>query len=132
MSGAIFIKPMRTIADLQEDFNRVYPYLRIDFYKAGKHNNQYHAASRLDRQLPLKTCGIGREGEVVLSDNMTVAELEKSFRDRFGANVQVSRKSGRLWLETTMTDNWTLQQQNEHGRELSGPLAEQEGEPDYE
>ena len=76
MSGAISIKPLRTIADLQEDFNRVYPYLRIDFYKAGKHNNQYHAASRLDRQLPLKTCGIGREGEVVLSDNMTVAELE--------------------------------------------------------
>jgi hypothetical protein len=24
-----------------------------------------------------------------------------------------------LWLETTMTDNWTLQKQNENGREVS-------------
>ena len=52
---------------------------------------------------------------------MTVGELEKLFRERFGANIQVSRKSGTLWLETTMTDNWTLKQQNEHGRELSSP-----------
>ncbi len=132
MSGTISIKPTRTIADLQDDFNRVYPYLRIDFYKAVKSQKQYHAAARLDRQLPLKTCGIGREGDVVLYDTMTVGELEKSFRDRFGANVQVSRKSGKLWLETTMTDNWTLQQQNDHGRELSGPLPAEEGTPDYE
>jgi hypothetical protein len=37
--------------------------------------------------------------------------------------VQVSRKSGTLWLETTMTDSWTLGQQNEHGRELSTPAT---------
>jgi len=48
--------------------------------------------------------------------------LEKSFYDRFDMLVQVSRKSGSIWLETTMTDNWTLKQQNDHGRELSEPV----------
>ena len=46
-------------------------------------------------------------------------ELEKIFKDQFGLAVQVFRKSGNLWLETTMTDNWTLQQQNNHGKEIS-------------
>ena len=52
---------------------------------------------------------------------MTVGELENIFKDQFGANVQVSRKSGSLWLETTLTDKWTLLQQNEQGKELSTP-----------
>ena len=50
---------------------------------------------------------------------MKVNELEKIFKDRFNLAVQVFRKSGNLWLETTMTDNWTLQQQNNHGGEIS-------------
>jgi hypothetical protein len=50
---------------------------------------------------------------------MKVKDLEKIFKDQFSLAMQVFRKSGNLWLETTMTDNWTLQQQNEHGREIS-------------
>ncbi|MEI9910895.1 MAG: hypothetical protein WDO71_15215 [Bacteroidota bacterium] len=52
---------------------------------------------------------------------MTVGQLEDIFQKQFGLQVQVSRRSGTLWLETTMTDNWTLKQQNDHGRELSEP-----------
>jgi len=51
---------------------------------------------------------------------MTVKELEKIFEDRLGLSVLVYRKSGNLWLEPTMTDNWTLAQQNENGRQISG------------
>lgn len=58
-------------------------------------------------------------GEIFLSDELTVAGLEKLFVETYGLNAQVFRKSGNVWLETTMTDNWTLKQQNDHGRELS-------------
>jgi hypothetical protein len=51
---------------------------------------------------------------------MTVIELEKTFEEMLGLSVLVYRKSGKLWLETTMTDNWTLAQQNENGRQISG------------
>ena len=54
-----------------------------------------------------------------VKNGMTVAELEGKFRNEYGLEVQVSRKSGLLWLETTMTDNWSLEKQNEHGRDIS-------------
>jgi hypothetical protein len=33
--------------------------------------------------------------------------------------VQVFRKSGKVWLETTVTDGWTLEEQNLQGEALS-------------
>ena len=47
------------------------------------------------------------------------SELEK-FAKEFDLFIQVFRRSGNLWLETTATDNWSLHHQNEQGRELSG------------
>ena len=56
-------------------------------------------------------------------DTTTVHDLETGFRERFGLSVHVFRKSGNLWIETTMTENWTLKQQNEHGMEISKPFS---------
>ena len=50
---------------------------------------------------------------------MSVTELETMFRENFGLYVQVFRRSGKLWLETTATDSWTLTVQNDQGKELS-------------
>ncbi len=69
----------------------------------------------------MQKAGLVQRGELALSDNMTVGELEKKLQVEFGLQAQVSRKSGNCWLETTMTDNWTLKQQNDHGRDLSQP-----------
>jgi hypothetical protein len=68
---------------------------------------------------PLKEVGLKKPGALRIEEEMTVGELEKEFLESFGMLVQVSRRSGTIWLETTMTDNWTLSRQNEHGRELS-------------
>jgi len=59
------------------------------------------------------------EGYLDIKDAMSVLELENALIDEFGLSAQVYRKSGNIWLETTMTDNWTLKQQNDHGRELT-------------
>jgi hypothetical protein len=48
-----------------------------------------------------------------------VQDVEQLLWDAFGLSVQVFRKSGNLWLETTVTDQWSLAYQNEQGRELS-------------
>ena len=60
-----------------------------------------------------------KEDIIEIEERMKVSELEKLFKDKFKLAVQVFRKSGNLWLETTMTDNWSLLQQNNHGREIS-------------
>ena len=37
----------------------------------------------------------------------------------FGLSAQVFRLSGDVWLETTSTDNWTLEEQNSTGQEAA-------------
>jgi tyrosyl-tRNA synthetase len=51
--------------------------------------------------------------EIKIDELMKVAELEGVFAKNFGLSVQVFRKSGNLWLQTTTTDNWTLAEQNQ-------------------
>lgn len=63
---------------------------------------------------------IHKKGQITITPNMTVNDLEQCFSDIFGLGVQVFRKSGKVWLETTVTDGWTLEEQNNQGKELSG------------
>lgn len=62
---------------------------------------------------------IHNEFAVAFTDQTTVQALEKQMEESFGLHVQVFRRSGNIWLETTVTDEWTLEFQNEQGRELS-------------
>ncbi|MFM9943870.1 MAG: hypothetical protein ACKVQB_01415, partial [Bacteroidia bacterium] len=57
--------------------------------------------------------------EIVITPEMTVNDLEQSFGNTYGLGVQVFRQSGRVWLETTVTDSWTLKEQNSQGEDLS-------------
>jgi hypothetical protein len=61
---------------------------------------------------------------------MKVSELEELFEEVFGLSVQVFRKSGESWLQTTTTDSWTLNQQNLKGKEMSSPVESDE-QQDY-
>lgn len=58
------------------------------------------------------------EGVVDIHSDITVAELENSFAG-FGLRTEVFRKSGNVWVPTLLTDNWTLQQQNNAGEEIT-------------
>ncbi len=106
----------RTLSETQDDFNKAYPYLRIEFYR---NTEPGFARRHLNNSMLLTAAGLKKDGMLEFDDSMTVGELENTFHEKFGLNVQVSRRSGTLWLETTMTDHWTLKQQNDHGRELS-------------
>ena len=117
----LHVTPTRLISDLQKDFNKTFPFLKIEFFK---NRNQQRPAFTFEQILPhSKKIAEGQlaitDGDVEISPEMKVKELEKLFKDQFSLAVQVFRRSGNLWLETTMTDNWTLGQQNEHGREIS-------------
>ena len=68
-----------------------------------------------EKSLPKKF----QKGSIRISEEMLVSALEKSFEVQFGLSAQVFRKSGKTWLETSKTDDWTLKHQNEAGKELS-------------
>ncbi|MEO8960476.1 MAG: hypothetical protein ABI325_01255, partial [Ginsengibacter sp.] len=56
-----------------------------------------------------------------IDKSRTVAELEKEMYEKLGVAMQVSRKSGNIWLETSFTDDRTLELQNEQGEVMSRP-----------
>lgn len=121
----------RTIKEVQEDFTNAFPYLKIEFFRNGEvRKDRYPAQMMIAHNRTLKEAWVRKktEGTFPLSETMTVSDLENKFLDHYGLSVQVFRRSGNLWLETTMTDNWTLRQQNEHGKEISTPFRREDNQ----
>lgn len=119
----ILISKNKTIYDLQLAFNKEYPFLKLEFYRPAN-GSLVPGKKHLPQATLLEAAGLKNSGEIEIHKETTVEELEKCFRLLFGLNVQVARKAGGIWLETTMTDKWTLQKQNEHGRQISLPEKE--------
>lgn len=117
----ITINDHRKIFAIQKEFSEMFPYLKIEFFSK-PHKVGAPSPKKLMKS-PSKTIGECRkshkEGSVIITPGMTVADLERAFNDIYGLSVQVFRKSGKVWLETTVTDNWTLEKQNKEGEELS-------------
>ncbi|MEI6488247.1 MAG: hypothetical protein WCP52_04760 [Bacteroidota bacterium] len=117
----ITINDHRKLSAIQEEFNTVFPYLKIEFYS--KPNKQGGASSKKLIKHHNKTLGecrtIHNKGHITITAKMTVVDLEQRFGDIYGLGIQVFRKSGKVWLETTVTDGWTLEEQNTQGESLS-------------
>ena len=109
------------IKDLQKEFSNAYPYLKIEFYN--KPHREKELSSVKDRISPGKIIGEldnfkGRDSINIAKDR-TVADMEAEFYDKFGIAVQVSRRTGDLWIETSLTDYRTLGMQNQQGKASS-------------
>ena len=130
----LHIAPGRLISDIQKEFNQAFPFLKLEFFSNRSFSRSNFSANELipstrkigDSQL------VKKDGDLEISADMKVAELENKFKTDFNLAVQVFRKSGNLWLETTMTDSWTLQQQNKHGMEISTSNQKDDSARDYD
>eukprot|EP00933_Yihiella_yeosuensis_P070779 TRINITY_DN78948_c0_g1_i1.p2 TRINITY_DN78948_c0_g1~~TRINITY_DN78948_c0_g1_i1.p2 ORF type:complete len:123 (+),score=18.26 TRINITY_DN78948_c0_g1_i1:440-808(+) len=111
----------KTIKEVQQAFQEHFPYLKLEFY-AEAHEAGQGTADALKINIS-STIGEARtkesEGNVSIHGNQKVSTLESVFHDVYGLNVQVFRRSGSLWLQTTTTDSWTLSEQNETAREFA-------------
>jgi hypothetical protein len=114
-----------TVKDVKKQFCYAFPYLKLEFFTEPHVVGQ---GSTLLKMVPQSTLlgeinGILREGELSISPNDTVKDLEQAIQQQFGLPVQVFRKQKDVWLETTSTDNLTLAEQNEMGRRATEPAA---------
>lgn len=118
---AITITPDKKINEIREEFTTLFPYLKIEFCliphsgKQGTIKKHLVTGNKKLKEISTKV----KSGKIDLSNGITVTELENFFQTEIGVPVQVFRKSGSSWLETTATDNWTLKKQNEMGELLS-------------
>lgn len=117
----ITINDKRKIQTIQEEFNEAFPYLKLEFFSR-PHKPGAGSAKKFVKHNS-KTLGecrtIHNTGKISITPSMTVADLEQKFNEVYGLGVQVFRKSGKVWLETTVTDGWSLEEQNIQGEALS-------------
>ena len=118
----IAIDRNKQLSAIQAEFNNTFPYLKLDFFskqhavgEASAKQNLISNNRRLEDFIGFKNNKI----EFTITSAMTVKDLEQNFIDAYGLSVQVFRKSGKVWLETTVTDGWTLEEQNRQGEQLS-------------
>lgn len=99
-------KPIR---EIQKEFNQIYPFLKIEV--ADKSQPVVKAVA------PSAVCENCYHVDV--SSGRTVAELEQDFKNYLDLPIQVFRRAGNLWIETSLTHDWTLDQQNREGELFS-------------
>jgi hypothetical protein len=134
MTMFLKIAPNRLISDIQKEFNKAFPFLKLEFFNNKSLSRTVFPAKQIipaTRKVGDSQTAI-TDGDIEITEEMKVNELEKFFQEQFSLAVQVFRKSGTVWLETTMTDNWTLQQQNNHGKELSAGKTVSDKADDYD
>ncbi len=106
------INKLDKISDVQKRFNDRYPLLKLKFYKE-KHSHFKGSLKENEVDDETKLVEINpdiKDGLVAVANDITVDNLETSFEENFALHVQVFRKSGAQWLQTSVTDFWTLQQ----------------------
>jgi hypothetical protein len=125
----IQISDTRTILDVQSEFNREFPFLKIEFlgipHNSGVPSLKSHVYNS-DRKLS-QCRKLHNEGKLKVDGNRSVGNLEKELWEKFGLSALIFRKSGKLWIETSLTESWTLQKQNAEGMEWSRHINGQPG-----
>jgi len=110
----IEINDHRKIFAVQEEFNKIFPHLRLAFLS--KPSKVGEAASKKIMKERSKTLGdcrvVHTKGELTLSPSMTVADLQQSLSDNYGLSVLVYLRSGKDWIETTGNGKLSLADQD--------------------
>jgi hypothetical protein len=120
------IEKESSIKNVQKEFNTLYPYLKIEFFKRPF---RLWSKSRLNEEKrnhdePVSNLGKFNKCAIINVDGKrTAAQVEQDFWEAFGLSIKLFRKSGTLWIETTLTESWTLEKQNEEGEFMSAPVT---------
>ncbi|QQS29668.1 MAG: hypothetical protein IPM47_01570 [Sphingobacteriales bacterium] len=109
----------RTISDIQVEFHKKFPFLKLEFYAAPHEEGGVSSDRTLidSNKTVAEVRTVKNSGDLSINGHLKVSTLESNFRELYGLNVQVFRRSRKIWLQTTATDEWTLSEQNKLGEE---------------
>ena len=116
----IIVKDSKTIGEIKNEFNSHFPHLKLEFY-SGDHAIGEGSLNKekIEDNLLLKDIRLNHSiGELSIHGNQKTSTLEENFKNTFGLYVQVFRKSGDTWIQTTSTDEWPLSKQEGIGKEF--------------
>lgn len=113
----LLLEESMTLTEIQNEFSCLFPYLKLEFFSMRNALKNTFNANLLSKRLA-DFRKRSKSDELNISPDMSVTMLEYSFEVIFDLNVQVYRKSGKSWLETSATGEWTLSEQNAEGEAL--------------
>jgi len=99
------------IEDLQKEFSDKYPDLKLEFYSVSHRSEELTSnAYKVNPDTKISELALlDKPVTLSLKSNLKVETLEHRFED-LGLHVQVFRKSGDVWLQTSRTDHKTLKE----------------------
>lgn len=118
----IFLQSHCIVEQVKEEFNRSFPFLKICFFTKkqearGALAEEVHPSTQL-----IVASNVFKEGDSAINSTDTIKEAERKLEDQYGLIVHIYRKQNGAWMDTRITDDLTLQEQNTWGRESSKPL----------
>lgn len=123
--------PLRQIQQVFSDF---YPYLKIEFYR--RPHKKYEGSEEDFLITPDILIGHIKHthvsGLLEIRPLYKVADVENEFQQRFGLSVQIFRREKNGWEQTAGTDNFTLRELNEMGRNSSDEFIVSDYEKGFE
>jgi hypothetical protein len=113
------------LRDIQTVFTAEFNYLRLEFFRNPVLPFQPSPKKdmRSADEMALSSNSKNLMAGIDINGQLKVSELEELFAREAGLYVQVFRRSGNVWIETTFTDDWSLEQQNKEGELLSTPFT---------
>lgn len=116
----IHISDTKTLKEIKSEFNAHFPHLKIEFYSTDHEEGEGSMKTAMyDEALTLNSIRkTDTEGDLSINGHQKTSTFEENFFTHFGVSVQVFRKSGKIWLQTTATDEWTLSEQEHKGEEF--------------
>lgn len=123
----MIISDNKKLKDIQQEFNAKFPHLKIEFYTSHHEDGEGSPVEEtINHELTIgKVRTLHIDGDLSIDGHQKVKTFEQNFYDKYGLNVQVFRKSGTLWMQTTHTDDWTLAKQNRKGGHSEEAINEQ-------
>jgi len=110
-----------SLKSIQSQFNAHYPFLKIEFFKRISVDQPLYKADLYPVNESRKYIDGFYDGlaTIDISRKRTVHQVEKDFEKILGLSAHIFRKSGNVWVETTLTNDWPLEEQNEEGKQIS-------------
>ncbi|HWC53906.1 MAG TPA: hypothetical protein VG676_10010 [Chitinophagaceae bacterium] len=112
------VNDTKTIEDIRKEFSEYYPFLSIEFYdephKSGETSSYKHLLphNKTIRDIRRKH----NPGMLEIHSWHKTGIVEQEFKRLYGLNVQILRRQGDAWIQTAGTDELSLEEQNEIGR----------------
>lgn len=111
------IRKNQTIREIKDQFCFHFPGLKIEFYKG--HHDAYQGSNKSEEyDENLKVLEINPDletGIITLREELATGAVERAFEEKFGLHAQIFRRSNKIWLQTSTTDDWSLDMQNKKG-----------------